>query len=564
MKNKQFKKIYHAAIYVRLSKEDGDVAGASKAESNSISNQKELIRDFLKDKEDIVVVSERVDDGYSGSSFERPGFQQMLEDIRRGSVDCVIVKDLSRFGREYIDTGRYIERLFPALGVRFIAVNDGYDSLEGKDQSDEIIIPFKNLINDAYCRDISVKIRSHLEVKRKNGEFIGAFAPYGYQKDGEDHHRLMVDTYAAGVVQDIFRMKLHGMSQDAIAGRLNDMGVLSPMEYKSASGSNYQTSFKTGERALWSSVTVRRILENECYVGNLVQGRQTTPNHKVKKYVVKPEKDWVRIEKNHEAVVSDRDFAIVQRLLGMDTRMSPEQSEVYPLAGMVVCADCGAAMVRKNVCSGKRKYRYYVCSRNKETKECASHRIGVERLEEAVLEVLKVQVANVLDLKRAMEKVSEIPFQELDIRELERRIEQKEAEVLRCRELRNMLYEDMKDGIVSKEDYRELHEAYTQRRDLAEEAVRQMKGEIEDILASNTDKYRWLDYFAEHGNIDRLTRNVAVELIERVKVVDRETVEVVFSFGDCYREVLEGLKHAGCEAVCDSRGRIRFEWKEAV
>ena len=564
MKNKQFKKIYHAAIYVRLSKEDGDVAGASKAESNSISNQKELIRDFLKDKEDIVVVSERVDDGYSGSSFERPSFKLMMEDIKKGVVDCVVVKDLSRFGREYIDSGRYIERLFPALGVRFIAVNDGYDSLEGKDQSDEIIIPFKNLINDAYCRDISVKIRSHLEVKRKNGEFIGSFAPYGYQKDEGCRNRLVIDPVAAGVVRDIFRMKLHGMSQDAIAGRLNDMGVLSPMEYKSASGSNYQTGFKTGERALWSSVTVRRILENECYVGNLVQGRQTTPNHKVKKSFVKPEKDWVRIEKNHEAVVSDRDFAIVQRLLGMDTRMSPEQSEVYPLAGMVVCADCGAAMVRKNVCSGKRKYRYYVCSRNKETKECASHRIGVERLEEAVLEVLKVQVANVLDLKRAMEKVSEIPFQELDIRELERRIEQKEAEVLRCRELRNMLYEDMKDGIVSKEDYRELHEAYTQRRDLAEEAVRQMKGEIEDILASNTDKYRWLDYFAEHENIDRLTRNVAVELIERVKVVDRETVEVVFSFGDCYREVLEGLKHAGCEAVCDSRGRIRFEWKEAV
>ena len=564
MKNKQFKKIYHAAIYVRLSKEDGDVAGASKAESNSISNQKELIRDFLKDKEDIVVVSERVDDGYSGSSFERPSFKLMLEDIKKGVVDCVVVKDLSRFGREYIDSGRYIERLFPALGVRFIAVNDGYDSLEGKDQSDEIIIPFKNLINDAYCRDISVKIRSHLEVKRKNGEFIGSFAPYGYQKDEGCRNRLVIDPVAAGVVRDIFRMKLHGMSQDAIAGRLNDMGVLSPMEYKSASGSNYQTGFKTGERALWSSVTVRRILENECYVGNLVQGRQTTPNHKVKKSFVKPEKDWVRIEKNHEAVVSDRDFAIVQRLLGMDTRMSPEQSEVYPLAGMVVCADCGAAMVRKNVCSGKRKYRYYVCSRNKETKECASHRIGVERLEEAVLEVLKVQVANVLDLKRAMEKVSEIPFQELDIRELERRIEQKEAEVLRCRELRNMLYEDMKDGIVSKEDYRELHEAYTQRRDLAEEAVRQMKGEIEDILASNTDKYRWLDYFAEHENIDRLTRNVAVELIDRVKVVDKDTVEVVFSFGDCYKEVLEGLKHAGCEAVCDSRGRIRFEWKEAV
>ena len=174
------------------------------------------------------------------------------------------------------------------------------------------------------------------------------------------------------------------------------------------------------------------------------------------------------------------------------------------------------------------------------------------------------QIGNILDLKRAMEKVSEIPFQELDIRELEKRIEQKEAEVLRCKELRNMLYEDMKDGIVSKEDYMELHEAYTQRRDMAEEAVGKMKQEIRDILASNTDKYRWLDYFAEHRNIDRLTRNVAVELIDKVKVVDKDTVEVVFSFGDCYKEVLEGLKHAGCEVVCDSRGRVRFEWKEAV
>lgn len=561
---KQIKKIYHAAIYVRLSKEDGDVAVSSKTESNSISNQKELIRNFLKDKKDIVVVSERVDDGYSGSSFERPAFKLMLEDIRKGVVDCVIVKDLSRFGREYIDAGRYIERLFPALGVRFIAINDGYDSLGGKGQPDEIIIPFKNLINDAYCRDISVKIRSHLEVKRKNGEFIGSFAPYGYQKDEDSRNRLVIDPVAAGTVRDIFRMKLHGMSQDAIADRLNSTGVLSPMEYKNASGSSYQTSFRTGERAQWSAVTVRRILENECYIGNLVQGRQTTPNHKVKKPIVKPEAEWVRIEKSHEPVVSDRDFAIVQRLLKMDTRMSPGQAEVYPLAGMAVCADCGAAMVRKNVCAGGKRYRYYVCSRNKETKECTSHRIAVERLEEAVLHLLKVQISNVLDLKQAMGKVSEIPFQELDIRELEKRIGQKEAEILRCRELRNMLYEDMKDGIVSKEDYMELHEAYTKRRGMAEEAVAKMKQEIEDILASNTDKYRWLDYFAEHRNIDRLTRNVAVELIDRVKVVDKDTIEVVFSFGDCYKEILGSLEHAGCTAACDSQGRVQFKWKEAV
>ena len=239
---KTVNKIYHAAIYVRLSKEDGDVASAAKAESNSISNQKNLIKDFLKDKDDIIVVSERVDDGYSGSDFERPGFQMMMDDIRRGTVDCVIVKDMSRFGREYIDSGKYIERLFPALGVRFIAVNDHIDSKE-ESSRDDIVVPFKNLMNDAYCRDISIKIRSHLEVKRRNGEYIGAFTPYGYKKDENDKSRLVPDLYAAGVVKDIFRMKLHGMSQTAIADRLNEQGILSPMEYKHSLGIRIEATY---------------------------------------------------------------------------------------------------------------------------------------------------------------------------------------------------------------------------------------------------------------------------------------------------------------------------------
>ena len=255
------KKIYQAAIYVRLSKEDGDVATVGKRESNSISNQKDLIKNFLKDKKDIVVVSERVDDGYSGSNFERSAFQMMLEDIKKGIVDCVVVKDLSRFGREYIDAGKYIERLFPALGVRFIAINDHYDSLEGKSQADEIVIPFKNLINDAYCRDISIKIRSHLEVKRKNGEYIGAFTPYGYQKDSDNKNKLVIDVYAAGIVKEIYRMKLSGMSQTAIANALNKQGVLSPMEYKHSLGIRIQDNFKTHEQAEWSAMSVKESLK---------------------------------------------------------------------------------------------------------------------------------------------------------------------------------------------------------------------------------------------------------------------------------------------------------------
>lgn len=546
MKNKQFKKIYHAAIYVRLSKEDGDVAGASKAESNSISNQKELIRDFLKDKEDIVVVSERVDDGYSGSSFERPGFQQMLEDIRRGAVDCVIVKDLSRFGREYIDTGRYIERLFPALGVRFIAVNDHYDSLRGDGQGDEILVPFKNLINDAYCRDISVKIRSHLEVKRRNGEFIGAFAPYGYQKDGEDRHRLVVDAYAAGVVRDIFRMKLHGMSQDAIAGKLNRDGILSPMEYKNSRGINFRTAFRVKAASGWSPVAVRRILENEVYIGNLVQGRQSTPNHKVKKSIRKDKGDWVRVEKNHEPVVSERDFAVVQKLLGMDTRTAPDREGVYLLSGIAVCGDCGAPMVRKVSSVNGKRYCYYICSGHKAGGSCGPHRIPVQALEDAVFVLLKRHIGCILDLERVLEYAGTVPFRDLDVRKLEERREKLLGEAERFRELRMMLYEDMKDGVVTKEDYVELHAAYEARGKEAQEAAGKAEREIRAVLEGDEDKYRWISYFKEYRDIGELTRNVVVALISEVRVYDRENIEVVFDFADQYRQALEYVEGREC------------------
>lgn len=402
----QIKKIYHAAIYVRLSKEDGAVASHEKTESNSIANQKSLIRDFLENKNDIEVVQEYVDDGFSGSNFERPAFQMMLEDIKKGKIDCVVTKDLSRFGREYIDSGMYIERLFPAMGVRFIAINDGIDSGEAKSQSDEIIIPFKNLINDAYCRDISIKIRSHLEIKRKQGDVITAFVPYGYKKNDKDKHKLEIDVYAANVVKDIFRMKLHGKSQDAIACELNSSGILPPAEYKASTGSNYQTCFKTKEKSEWTSVMVRRILTNEVYIGNLVQGKQTTPNHKVKKTIIKEKCEWIRIEKNHEPVITDRDFEVVQRLLAMDTRTSPDREEVYPLSGVVTCGGCGIPMVRKTSKVGGKTYAYYLCATHKDSKQCSSHRISTDKFgSTGGMSVALKNLVNALYCKDASKKV---------------------------------------------------------------------------------------------------------------------------------------------------------------
>ena len=554
-----FRKVYHAAAYERLSKEDGDIASSGKTESNSISNQRSLIENFITEHEDIVLTKEYVDDGYSGANFDRPHFQMMLEDIKSGIIDCVIVKDLSRFGREYIDSGMYIERLFPALGVRFIAINDHVDTVGGS--QDDIILPFKNLMNDAYCRDISIKIRSHLAVKRKNGEYVGAFVVYGYMKSEDDPHKIIPDTYAAGIVQDIFRMKLNGYSQNTIADRLNEQGILCPMEYKHSIGIRVTDDFKTHENALWSPVSVRRILENEIYTGVLIQGRHSTPNNKVKKMYLKPENEWIRIEENHEAIVGKREFKLVQKLLRMDSRTSPNEDGVYPLSGLVVCGDCGAPMIKRDVPAGGKIYSYYVCSRHDVRKDCSPHRIPKAKLESDVLAVLQTHIANVMDLKQVLDYVDVIPFQKIELKELEKRKEDMEARVIRSRELRDHLYEDMKDGMIPKEDYMEMYEGYTESRRKAEEAVKVLEKEIAAVLEQSTDKYQWLAYFSEHKNIDRLTRLTAVELIDKVRVIDKKHIEITFNFDDCYQSLIRQMKMMGYE-INDSDGRLLIDKKE--
>ena len=220
MRNNTETKIWNATLYLRLSRDDGD-----KEESNSITGQRELLRDFIRTRPELREYAVRIDDGFTGSNFDRPSFKKMLEDVKAGCTNCIIVKDLSRFGRNYLDAGEYIEKIFPFLGVRFIAVNDNYDSFGGKNASDELVIPFKNLINEAYCRDISVKVRTQLDVKRKSGQYIDAFAVYGYLKDEADKNHLIVDEYAADIVRDIFSWKLEGMSPQDIASRLNHNGV---------------------------------------------------------------------------------------------------------------------------------------------------------------------------------------------------------------------------------------------------------------------------------------------------------------------------------------------------
>ena len=536
-------KIYKAAIYVRLSKEDGDVSDASKAESNSISNQKELIKDFLKDKQDIVIVSERVDDGYSGVNFERPAFQLMLEDIKQGKVDCVVVKDLSRFGRNYIESGRYIEKIFPMLGVRFIAINDNYDSLTGKSQTDEIVIPFKNLINDAYCRDISIKIRSHLDVKRRKGEFIGSFTIYGYAKDEHDHNKIVIDEYAAGVVRDIYQWKISGMSQQRIADKLNDMGVLSPAEYKKSCGIKYSANLQTKKQAIWSAVAITRILTNESYTGTLIQGKVTTPNYKVKKTVIKDEEDWAVIPNAFEAIITKEQFDMVQEILKKDTRVAPDKKSVYLFSGIAVCGDCGRQMSRKvSTVSGK-KYVYYMCSANKKEGVCSSHRIREDELEKAVVTYLNSYIDELENIQHFLEFIDKLPYQEVNVKRLNMRIVQLEEDAQKYEKLKVSVYEDLKDELISKEEYISMKQEFEKRRRAALDSIAQIKIEIETLASRNGKHHEWIESFLANKGIEKLERNVVVELIDYIKIYEDKRIEIVFRYADNYKEILNQIRY---------------------
>lgn len=257
----------------------------------------------------------------------------MIEEIKAGKINCVILKDLSRFGRNFVEAGRYLDQVFPQYGVRFIAINDNFDSANGRSQSDNILLPFLNLVNDAFCRDISIKVRSQLEIKRKKGDFIGAFATYGYLKNPDNRHRLIVDDFAAAIVRDIFKWKIDGASGQRISDKLNELGILSPMEYKRSCGLQYRTGFQTNVKGKWTAVAVGRILRNEFYIGILVQGKRTTPNHKVKKTIHKPHEEWVCVENNHTPIITREEFTIVNRLLSQDTRATPDKETVSLFSG---------------------------------------------------------------------------------------------------------------------------------------------------------------------------------------------------------------------------------------
>ena len=537
------KKIWNATLYLRLSRDDGD-----KEESGSITGQRELLRDYISQHPELREYAIRIDDGFSGSTFERPGFQKMIEDVKAGRTDCIIVKDLSRFGRNYLDAGEYIEKIFPFLGVRFIAVNDNYDSLGEKKSSDDLIIPFKNLINEAYCRDISMKIRSQLEIKRKNGQFLGSFAAFGYLKDEQDKNKLLVDQYAADIVRDIFKWKLEGISPQDIADALNKLGVLSPMEYKRSLGMKYTTSFKTSAKAAWSAGTVIRILKNPIYTGVLILGKETTPSYKVHKRIAKDKSEWTVIENSHEAIISGIDFDSVQKVLKCDTRRSPDDKAVGLFSGMLFCGDCGASMVRKTVPAGEKKYVYYVCSAHKQDKSCSPHRMRDTALEEVILDSLRQHIREVVNMSELLDITDTAPLRTAQAQKVQRQLDKKREEYEKLQKLLMSLYENLTDGVIDREEYARLKASFTARADEAEKQMDALRESLNDIQSHGTENV-WMNEFIKRQELASLDRAVVVALIDKILIHSNDVVEIIYRWQDEFAWQLDILRSAGLREV---------------
>ncbi len=500
-------RLWRAALYARLSREDGD-----KAESDSIANQRALLEHHLAQHPELEFAGLYIDDGYTGTNFDRPAFQRLLEDIETGKVDCVLVKDLSRFGRDYLDVGRYLERWFPRHGVRFLALGDQIDSEKGPY---DLLLPVKNLFNEQYARDISQKVRGAMAAKQRRGEFIGAFASYGYEKDPADHNKLRPDPPAAQVVRRIFSLFEGGMGQVAIARLLNAEQIPCPSEYKRLMGEKYRNGRKLDGTTYWTYATIHRMLQNPMYAGRMTQGRAPRASLHGRARLLPPEQ-WAVVEGTHDPLISSEQWERVQVLLKRRGRTPSFEGEVGLFAGFLRCGDCGRAMAKFRrrgeelyCCGSYKRYGGGVCSR---------HQVSRRWLEERLLE----------DLNRALGEMTCLgalaapPPRQADRGNVEALQQARDRLYRRKKEA----YEDFREGLLSRQDYLRYRAEY-------EEQEARLEAQIaawERTMETPPGAPSWVEDLVERGRLSRLDRRTLAELVAGILVFE-DKAEVTYTFG---------------------------------
>lgn len=533
--------LWRIAVYIRLSRDDGN------DESLSVTNQRKIILEFIADKfeeEEHKLIDFYVDDGRSGTTEEtRPEFQRMVSDIEAGRVNCVICKTLSRCFRNYSDQGRFLEQFLPAHRCRFIAISNPYvDTYTDPDCTQNMEIPINGLMNDRYAAKTSADVRRTFNTKRRRGEFIGAFAPYGYQKDPKNKNALIIDEDAAPVVQDIYRwFVLEGMNMRSIARRLNELGIPNPTAYKQQKGLTYQSACGQANDGLWNQKTVGDILRHPVYVGTMVQGRQAIISYKVHKRYNTDPADWYTVENTHKAIVDRYLFDKAQALLQRDTRTAPGKQNVYLFSGFLRCADCGKAMVRNT----SKNFVYYYCRtyREKSAEKCSKHAIRADVLEQAVLVTVQKQIELVDPLAEMIEEINAAPVVSTHSTRLNAMKKQKAWELEQTNDLLDSLYMDLKAGDLSREQYRRMKEKLEAQAEQLQSELAHIQKE-QDVKAQGvTAGDPYLHAFLQYRNIQSLSRGLLVELVKYIYIHEDGSIDIEFNYADQYRRIVEFIEN---------------------
>ncbi len=501
-------RIFKAGLYLRLSREDDNNI------SESIINQRDYLTGIVLES-GWTLVDTYIDDGYTGTNFDRPGFKKLLGDIEKKRINLVITKDLSRLGRDYIKTGYYLEQYFPENGVRYIAVNDGIDTFS-RNNSNNDVSPFKSVMNDMYAKDISRKVRSTMDIKRATGKFIGAFAPYGYAKSPEDKNRLVIDPETAPIIRRIFELYAGGNGYAGIAGILNDEGVMPPALYK-YKNSNYRNP--KSRHCLWTHETVGKILTNPTYAGDLAQRKYCKINYKLKRLRNIPRQEWVVVENTHEAIVESGTFKLVQELMEKKVGVKSAARQIgHLLSGFIFCGDCGGRMTFTATQNGN---MYVVCSGHKRFKKCTRHSYLEAELEAYILNELRKMASYAVNSEKLI-KAAAFKKKHNDISDGIDRIEKRLQEIKRAIKA---LYEDKLKGILTEEDFSELSMEYGRERE-------KLKGQFSKLNdkrnSANGDALRKrVDDFIGFKEPDKA---ILSRLIDRVEVFENNRVALYYKF----------------------------------
>ena len=527
--------VWQIALYIRLSKEDGN------DESLSVSNQRKILMDYIEkyfNEDDYIIVDIYIDDGLTGTDTNRESFMRMKKDIINGNVNCVIVKSLARAFRNLADQQKFLEEFLPIHKARFINLGSPFiDTFVNPNAVSGFEVPIRGMFNEQFAAITSEEIRKTFNMKRKRGEFIGSFAPYGYRKNPDNKNHLLVDNEVATVVKDIFVWFLYeGLSINGVAKELNARGITSPIEYKKIKGFKYQNPNSKFTVNLWSSSTVANILKNRMYTGCMVQGRQRVISYKVHKQVRTPESEWFVKEDTHEAIIELAMFEDVQKRLLRDTRTAPSRDKVHMFAGFLKCADCGRALHRRT----SKNHTYYYCRVGKEAETlCKRRSIREDVLANTILKVIQTQVALIEDLGAIIKKINCAPATVNQSVRLDSILAKQQKELGKLNHISDSLYVDWKSEIITKEEYLRIKANYTTQKETLRASIAKLQGEQQIIAQGVTTENAYFEAFLKHQNISSLSRELLVDLIDIISLHDDCTVEIKFNFDDQYKRIVE-------------------------